>query len=184
MRLNSYDLQTRGTASKTPVREELSVPFDDLLFMLAESVATAQTKLDMNTAEVLETLAETDVEIVPQLTKTVAADGSVTTEPASPETRSLLELGFTPTRYQFSEATVDVSVDISISEQDESETDEEGHQFGLRAGTYELTKERTYSREINANAQISATLAPTPLPVDLQPADARETAETNDGDQQ
>jgi len=184
MRLNKYDLQTRGIASKTPVREELSVPFDDLLFMLAESVATAQTKLDMNTAEVLKTLAETDVEIVPQLIRTVADDGSVTTEPAAPESRSLLELGFTPTRYQFSEATVDVSVDISISEQDESESTEEGHRFGLRAGTYELTKERTYSREINANAQISATLAPTPLPVDLQPADARESAETGEGDQQ
>lgn len=183
MRLNSYDLKTRGIASKTPVREELSVPFDDLLFMLAESVATAQTKLDMNTAEVLKTLAETDVEIVPQVTKTVAADGSVTSETATPESRSLLELGFTPTRYQFSEATVDVSVDISISEQESSESEEEGQRFGLRAGTYELTKERTYSREINANAQITATLAPTPLPIDLQPADARETADGDAGDQ-
>ncbi len=149
--------------------------------MLAESVATAQTKLDMNTAEVLQTLAETEVEIVPQLTKTIDADGSVTTEPTASETRSLLALGFTPTRYQFSEATVDVGVDISITEQAESTSEEAGRQYGLRAGTYELTRERQYSREIQANAQISATLTPTPLPVDLQPADARETVDTADG---
>ncbi len=181
MRINPHHLQTRGRAARKSVREELSIPFDDLLFMLAESVATAQTKLDMNTAEVLTTLAETEVEIVPQLTKTVNEDGSVTTEPAAPEKRSLLALGFTPTRYQFSEATVDIGVDISIVEQEESTTDEAGHHFGLRAGTYELTHERKYSREITANTRISATLTPTPLPVDLQPADARESA---DGAQQ
>lgn len=174
MPLRPYDLETRGIALQRPVREERDLPFDDLIYLLAESVADAQTKLDMSTAEVLQTLAETEVDVVPQLTRTIDEDGEVTTEMAEAESRSLLELGFTPTRYQFSEATVEVSVDVSVTEREERDVEEEGRRFGLRAGTYELTEQRKYDRETEANAQISARLEPTPLPVELEPAEIRE----------
>lgn len=153
------------------------MPFDDLLYLLAESVANAQTKLDLTTAEVLETLAETEVDIVPEVTRRIQEDGSVETETAPTETRSLLELGFTPTRYQFSEASVEVGFDISITEQEERESESEGRAFGLRAGTYEVKEQRKYDREVEANARINARLEPVPLPVELSPAESREGPE-------
>jgi hypothetical protein len=149
------------------------MPFDDLIYLLAESVTSAQTKLDLSTAEVLETLAETEVDVVPQVTRTIDEDGTVATETAAPESRSLLALGFTPTRYQFSQATVEVGVDIHITEQQERESESEGNLFGLRAGTYEVTQQRKFDREVRANANISARLEPVPLPVDLSPAEVR-----------
>jgi hypothetical protein len=85
----------------------------------------------------------------------------------------LLALGFTPTRYQFSQATVEVGVDIHITEQQERESESEGNLFGLRAGTYEVTQQRKFDREVRANANISARLEPVPLPVDLSPAEVR-----------
>lgn len=180
MPLRPYDLQSRGIALHRPVREERDLPFDDLIYLLAESVADAQTKLDMSTAEVLQTLAETEVDVVPQLTRTIDEDGEVTTEMAEAQPRSLLELGFTPTRYQFSEATVEVSVDVSVTEREERDVEEEGRRFGLRAGTYEVTEQRKYDRETEANAQITARLEPTPLPVELEPAEIREEDSEND----
>lgn len=157
------------------------MPFDDLVYLLAESVASAQTKLDLSTAEVLETLAETEVDVVPQVTRRIDEDGAVETELAESEPRSLLELGFTPTRYQFSEATVDVGVDIRVTQQEERESESEGRLYGLRAGTYEVTHQRKFDREVSANANINARLEPVPLPIDLSPAEARgATEETED----
>ena len=153
------------------------MPFDDLIYLLAESVASAQTKLDLSTAEVLETLAETEVDVVPQVTRRVDEDGAVETETAPTEARSLLELGFTPTRYQFSEATVEVGVDISVTEHEGRDSESEGRAFGLRAGTYEVTEQRKYDREVSANATINARLEPVPLPVELSPAEGRESTE-------
>jgi hypothetical protein len=153
------------------------MPFDDLVYLLAESVATAQSKLDLTTAEVLETLAETEVDVVPRVTRRVGEDGTVETESAAAEPRSLLELGFTPTRYQFSEATVDVGVDIHITEHEERDSESEGRAFGLRAGTYEVTEQRKYDREVEANAHISARLEPVPLPVELSPTEVRDEQE-------
>ena len=173
MPIRPYDIQHRGIARNEPIREVADMPFDDLVYLLAESIANAQTKLDLSTAELLKTLAETEVDVVPQLTRRIDEDGSVTTEPAPTEPRSLLELGFSPARYQFSEATVEVGVDLAVTEHEERESDTEGRTFGLRAGTYEVKEQRTYDREVEANARISARLEPVPLPVEFAPAEAR-----------
>lgn len=175
MPLTPIDLRRRALIRPGRVREQPDVPFDDLVYLLAEGVAEAQTKLDLTTAEVVETLAETHVDVVPGLTRTVEADGTVTTETAPAESRSLLELGFEPTRYQFSEATVEVEFDVTIAEHEEEDREEEGRTFGLRAGTYELNEQRTYDREVTANARLTARLQPTPLPLQLRPTAATET---------
>ena len=149
------------------------MPFDDLVYLLAEGVADAQAKLDASTAELLETLAETEVDVVPGVTRTIEADGTVETETASPVARSLLELGFTPSRYQFSEATVEVNVDISVSESESRDVETEDRSLGLRAGTYEVTQQRKYDRGVESNARLRAQLEPTPLPIELAPSEAR-----------
>jgi hypothetical protein len=174
MPIRPRDLRARGVPSRKPVRPERELPFDDMLYLLAESVATAQSKLDLSTAEVLETLAETEVDVVPQLTRRIDEDGRVRTDVAPSESRSLLDLGFTPTRYQFSEATIDIGLDISVTEETTTDSDSSGRKVGLRAGTYELTEQRKFDRNVTANAQISAVLQPVPVPIGLQPAESRD----------
>ncbi len=183
MPLRPHDLRSRSIAHRRRIREEPDVPFDDLVYLLAESVSDAQTKLDANTAEVLKTLAETEVDVVPRLTRTVEDDGTVTTTTAPAEPRSLLALGFTPSRYQFSEATVEIGIDISVAEHETRDVEREGRTIGLRAGTYEVTEGRRYDREIESNARLTARLEPTPLPIDLGPIEDRNgTNEEDDAD--
>lgn len=178
MPIQPRDLHLREVDRGQKVRDEFDIPFDDLVYLLAEGVADAQTKLDVNTAELVETLAETEVDVVPRLTRTVAEDGTITTETAQAESQSLLALGFTPARYQFSEATIEVNVDMRATESETSNSEAEGRHFGLRAGTYEVTEQRKYDHEINANTTFTARLEPTPLPINSRPTgDEEENAD-------
>jgi hypothetical protein len=171
MPFRPIDLTNRAMASAPPTRPERDVPFGDLLYLVAEGVAEAQTKLDLNTAEVAETLATTEVTVPTRVTRRVTEDGTVSADRTSEE-RSLLELGFEPTRYQFSEVTIDIDVDLTVTEAAETEREEEGSTYGLRAGTYELTEERKFGREMQSTASVSARLEPVPLPLELSPTDS------------
>ena len=91
---------------ETAVAETSSTSFADLVRMMAEGIADAQMALDRSSAEMVTELAETRVDVVPTITETVAADGTVTYEQGKPQNVSLLELGVKPTFYQFSQATV------------------------------------------------------------------------------
>lgn len=62
-----------------------------------------------------------------------------------------------------------LELDIQITEERE-----EGPQYGIYGGTYELTEERKYDRSVEANATVSTTIEPVPLPVDLTPAERYE----------
>lgn len=183
MPFEADDLASRGAIPDEQFQEVSDVPVGDLLYLLAEGVAEAQSKLDLNTAEVMEVLAETEVDVVPSITRTVEEDGSVTIDSDDPVPQSLLALGFKPTRYQFSEATLEANFDLKITEESETESEEEGDtggMFGLRAGTYELEKERKLNREVQANASVTATLQPVPVPIDLTPAEGYESGETDE----
>jgi hypothetical protein len=190
MPLRAHHLPPRSTAPNRPTRAVADVPFDDLVYLLAAGVADAQTALDAHTVETLDTLAETAVDVVPSITRTIESDGSVRTETASAESRSLLELGITPARYQFSDATVEVEVDVSVTERtgrddeatrDHTATDDRDaggrkRPFGLRAGTQAVIDQRRFDRTIGANARLAARLEPTPLPTRLETTDGGEDA--------
>lgn len=159
MPLRAHHVSPRSTALRRPTQTVADVPFDDLVFKLAAGVADAQTALDAHTAETVTSLAETDVEVVPSMTKTIEADGTVSTAVAPTERRSLLELGFAPAHYRFSEATIEVEVDVSMSDR------ETGDATGLRASTQSVIDRRRFDRTAGANARLAARLEPTPLPV-------------------
>ncbi len=168
------DLHRRGIPAKRQQRELNNIRFDDLLYLTAEGIAEAQTKLDLNTAEVLETLAATEIENLPRsVTRTITSDGTVDID-TDTETVSLLELGFTPTRYQFSETTIELNLDLRISEETTTNEEREGQRYGIYGGTYEITEERKYDRTVESNASVKATLEPVPLPVELSPAETYE----------
>jgi hypothetical protein len=156
---------------------------------MAESVADAQVKLDYNMAETMTRFAETKVEVIPRVVRTIQPDGSVVDEPAEPEERSLLELGIMPERYQFSEATLDVEFDLSFAT-DETDTSEGKKKARFRVDTSEAHHRRRYHGEANTTAKISARLVPVPTPASFSPAtvdagtadgrDGTDGAETND----
>lgn len=147
------------------------VSFADLVRMLAESIGDAQLALDTSSAEMMVRLAETKVDIVPRVVERIAADGSVTYEHAERAPVSLLDLGLTPTFYQFSQATVEVSMDLRVVETED--TQERGkRKIGLFAGTEEIKTDRTFSRDMRATSKVTATLVPVPRPVGAEPARA------------
>ena len=178
MPLRAHHLPSRSIAPARPSDAVADVPFDDLVYLLAAGVADGQTELDAHAVETFTTLAETEVEVVPTLTRTIESDGTVTTDAAATERRSLLELGLTPNRYQFSDATIEVDVDVSVAEGDRTESGRSDRAFGLRAGTQSVIDRRTFDREAGANARLEARLKPTPMPA---AAGASETDETSDG---
>lgn len=155
-------------APEVPVRETPSVSFGDLVRMLAEGIADAQTSLDRASADLVEELAATTVSIVPQVTETIGEDGTITFEQAAPQEVSLLSLGLTPTFYQFSQATVEVVMDIKVVEQEQVREDGK-RSYGLFAGTADVRTERKLNRDVTVHSKVTATLVPVPMPLRLEP---------------
>lgn len=152
----------------TAVVETPTTSFADLVRMLAEGIADAQLALDRSSAEMVTELAETRVQVVPTITETVAADGSVSYEQAAPQSVSLLELGVKPTFYQFSQATVEVSMDLKLVQQlNENGTRKTGS-LGLFAETANIRFERKLNRDVSVHSRMTATLVPVPAPLRLE----------------
>ena len=151
---------------ETPVRETPSASFGDLVRMLAEGIAAAQASLDRTSAEMVAELANTHVEIVPNITEIIDENGNITYQSGDPQTVSLLHLGVRPTFYQFSQATVEVVMDIEIVE---TETEKGEKRNSLFAQTYNVRYERKLNREVTTTSKLTATLVPVPMPVRLEP---------------
>lgn len=191
MPLRAQHVSPASTARRRPTQPVADVPFDDLVYLLAAGVADAQTALDAHTAETAASLAETDVEVVPSITRTIDADGGVTTEAAPTERRSLLELGIAPAWYRFSEATIEVDVDVSVtdrasdeddrqSDEDDRESGDEERASGLRADTRSVIGRRRFDRAADANARLAARLESTPRPMRAAPPADAEPASGGD----
>jgi hypothetical protein len=164
-------------APDVPVHESPSVSFADLVRMLAEGIADAQTSLDRASADLVQELAEAKVKIVPRVEEVIDEEGNVSFTQAAPLEVSLLSLGVTPTFYQFSQATVEVVMDIKIVEKEE-ETGTGRRQFGLFAGTAEVRAERKLNRDVTVHSKVTATLVPVPMPLRLEPTRTTTTPET------
>ncbi len=162
-----------------PVRETPSVSFADLVRMLAEGIASAQAELDRASVDMIQELADATVAIVPRITETIDADGNVTYERAEPQEVSLLELGVTPTFYQFSEATVEVAMDLKLVENLE-EKGEGRNRFGLFAGTAAIQAERKLNRDVSVSSKLTARLVPVPSPIRVEPV--RQTVRADEGE--
>lgn len=147
--------------------ETASVSFGDLVRLMAEGIADAQSALDRASADMAVELADTQVEIVQTITETIAEDGSVTFERGKPQSVSLLELGLTPTFYQFAEATIDVAMDMHIVQSEDEQTKEK--RSGLFASTREVTLDRKFNRDVTTTTRLTAKLVPVPSPIRIDP---------------
>jgi hypothetical protein len=101
-------------------QELLNVPFGDMVESLGSAIAQAQHALDMNSVMMAELMSgssyfETDDEgneVVRQGVKVNFGGRSL----------SLLELGFTPTFYQFVDTIIEVKISISMHSEDSRST--------------------------------------------------------------
>jgi hypothetical protein len=96
-------------------QELLDVPLPDMVTKLALGIAEAQRALDENSVETAKQLADTEISVVPSITQTIAADGTVTFDNADPVDMSLIQVGLNPAFYQFAEASIEVTMDIKTT---------------------------------------------------------------------
>lgn len=151
------------------VRETSTVAFADLVRMMAEAVADAQTALDRASAELVAELAETTVSVVGQVTEVIGRDGTVTFQEGERRDVSLLSLGVMPTFYQFSQTVIETALDLKLVESETSSGDRRQKRYGLFADTSTIRTERKLNRDVTISSKITATLQPVPMPLRLEP---------------
>jgi len=99
----------------TPGEALLDVPMGDIIERMGRAIAEAQVHLDQMSIRIAALLGDTRVDMR-------TADGNIVS-------RSLLELGFTPSFYHFTETTIEIKVTLSIRV-DEDFTVRAGASFG------------------------------------------------------
>lgn len=102
-------------------QELLDVPFPEMLKSMGLAIAQAQFELDNTSVRLARMMAgeEYDVPDPADATKTIKTK-AVVQWPGSPNGLSLMELGFTPTFYQFVDTIIEIKVSISMSQESES----------------------------------------------------------------
>lgn len=125
-------------------------PLPDIVEKLGLAIAGAQFALDTNSANLAKTMAETEVEI-------------------GNETYNLLALGFVPSFYTFTEATVEAKLSYSMSEGTTFGGSVEisasgGTPFFMAAATVSASYERKFNVSAEGASSIAAKLVSLPPP--------------------
>jgi hypothetical protein len=125
-------------------------PLPDIVEKLGLAIAGAQFALDTNSANLAKTMAETEVEI-------------------GGDTYNLLSLGFTPSFYAFTEATVEAKLSYSMSEGTTFGGSVEisasgGTPFFMAAATVSASYERKFSVSAEGASSVAAKLVSLPPP--------------------
>ncbi len=154
-------------------QELLDVPFPEMVASMGQGIADAQNQLDMNSVEVAKVLAETEIEVVPAITRTIDNDG-VSYSQADPIQVSLIQAGMFPTFYQFSEATIEVEMDIKTTTERETSIDvSAGGKFGYGLWSaridVDVSHNRKFGKEVHGTSKLKTTMVPVPEPPYLFP---------------
>lgn len=154
-------------SDENPVASLLETPLPALIERLGLAIANAQHALDRNAIAIAQKLADTETGIQ---------------FPGDDRTRSLLELGFTPTFYHVTEATIEARVALSFSR---SSSFSVGASAGVNvlffAASVNASYSQKYSFEANASSVINAKFVSVPPPTvfqDLLRASVNKTEET------
>ena len=131
-------------------RSLMSAPLPQIIEQLGLSIARAQSALDVNSVEVAKSMAEAEVEI-------------------GDETFNLLSLGFAPTFYAFTEATVEAKLSFSMSETTETSVDVHvgasgGVGFVMVAASVDVGYARKFSVSSEGQSSIAARIVSLPPP--------------------
>jgi hypothetical protein len=138
-----------STVTKT-TRALTQAPLPSIIEQLGMAIAGAQFALDTNSAELAKTMAATTVEL-------------------GGEEYNLLSLGFTPTFYAFTEATVEAKLSYSMTEgtafgASVSVSASGGTPFFMAAATVSASYERKFSVSAEGSSSVAAKLVSLPPP--------------------
>ncbi len=100
-------------------QELLNVPFGDMIKEMALAIAEGQMALDMNSVQVAQALAATELDtgsVVMYVEETVDEDGNVTATNVvtNDSPMSLLTYGLEPRFYEFTESVIEVKMAITM----------------------------------------------------------------------
>lgn len=120
-------------------QELLNVPFGEMITEMALAIAEGQMALDMNSVQVAQTLADTELDVgsvVMYIEETVDGDGNVTaTDVKTNEApMSLLTYGLEPRFYEFTESIIEVKMAITMKKESSAEI-KFGSKFSLSSTT-------------------------------------------------
>ena len=138
--------------AETPsvTRSLMTAPLPQIIEQLGLSIAKAQSALDANSVAIAKEMVETEVEI-------------------GDETYNLLSLGFTPTFYAFTEATVEAKLSFSMSESTETSIQvgasvSGGVGFVMVAASIDVGYARKFSVSSEGQSSIAARIVSLPPP--------------------
>lgn len=126
-----------GSAATTVVTSLINAPLPELIERLGISVASAQAALDKNSIEIASQMASTNVTI-------------------DDKEYNLISLGFRPTFYAFTEATVEARLEFSVSQ---SESFELGASVGVDTKVIAVSVSAAYARKFEMSAEGSSSIA-------------------------
>ncbi len=137
-----------------------ALPLDAMISSLGIGIARAQEAIDMNAIKTATKLGELTFDFPGPLDD----NGEVTTV-----SRSLLSLGFVPTFYQFTEATLELRIEMKMEVEDsasmsgsaEAKVDKGAVAIG---GTVSASAARKYGAESSAMTHVQLTMVAVPAP--------------------
>lgn len=140
-----------------------AVPIDAMITMLGLGIARSQEALDNNSIMTATKLAELTMDFPGPLDE----NGEVTTV-----SRSLLSLGFVPTFYQFTEATMDIKIEMHMQVEETkslsaSATGNVSKGPAAIAGTVSADSSRKYGSDSSAMTAVHLTLVAVPPPAEF-----------------
>lgn len=131
-------------------RALVTAPLPQIIEKLGLAIAQAQYALDTNSVAVAKTMSETEVEI-------------------GDTTYNLISLGFQPSFYSFTEATVEAKLSFTMTESTETSVAvgvQAGVQYGvfMAAATLDVAYSRKFSVSTEGASSIAARLVSLPPP--------------------
>jgi hypothetical protein len=141
------------TTAPTVTRTLLEAPLPELIARLGLAIAEAQAALDTNSISVAQAMATTDEKLKIKLGE---------------ESYSLLELGFVPTFYAFTEATIEAKLSFSVQESRETTTGGSATVgYGVLAASVNASYTRKFGFQAEGASSIAARLISLPPPTEF-----------------
>ncbi|MDH5670848.1 MAG: hypothetical protein OEZ06_01805 [Myxococcales bacterium] len=135
----------------TPGEALLDVPMGDIIERMGRAIAEAQQRLDQISVQSAVLLGETRLDLLNEAGEIVS--------------RSLLELGFTPSFYHFSETTIEISVELSIKVEEGFDI---GAQLSFQSGSSSGTGATgTSTTPVGATGPTGPAAPPTSTPTNI-----------------
>lgn len=128
----------------------------DIIEQIGQSIASAQMALDSTGVRIATMLSETQV--------------SFTDEDGESRDRSLLELGFTPTFYHFTETDIELNMTVSLriekgwDAEGELDTEDAPNQIMPFAANVSLEYHQKYDFDVSASSTIHTKMKAVPAP--------------------